>query len=67
MSRGFKANTFDPCVFNKYFHGDQLTILLYVDDLMISCVNRQGIDYEIDFRIVIIRKLMYTKVLLLIT
>ena len=40
LSRGFKANTFDPCVFNKDFKGDQLTILLYVDDLMISCVNR---------------------------
>ena len=49
LSREFKANTFDPCVFNKDFHGDQLTILLYVDDLMISCVNRQGIDYVIDF------------------
>ena len=45
LSGGFKANTFDPCVFNKDFKGDQLTILLYVDDLMISCVNRQGIDY----------------------
>ena len=49
LSRGFKANTFDPCVFNKDFMGDQLTILLYVDDLMISCKNRKGIDYVIDF------------------
>ena len=49
LSRGFKANTFDPCVFNKDFKGDQLTILLYVDDLMISCANRQGIDYVIEF------------------
>ena len=50
LSRGVKdSNTFDPCVFNKDFMGDQLTILLYVDDLMISCKNRKGIDYVIDF------------------
>jgi hypothetical protein len=48
LSRGFKANAFDPCVFNKDFMGDQLSILLHVDDLMIACKNRKGIDYVID-------------------
>ena len=47
LSRGFKANAFDPCVFNKDFMGDQLTILLHVDDLMIACKNKKGIDYVI--------------------
>jgi len=50
LSGGFKANTFDTRVFNMDFKkADQLTVPLYVDDSMISCVNRQGNDYIIDF------------------
>jgi Reverse transcriptase (RNA-dependent DNA polymerase) len=37
---GFTANLQDPCVFNKYTKGYQVTITLHVDDLMISCANK---------------------------
>jgi len=34
---GFSTNPVDPCVFNKMVDGVQLTILLYVDDLLVTC------------------------------
>jgi hypothetical protein len=34
---GFERNIVDPCVFNKMVNGKQLTILLYVDDLLAMC------------------------------
>jgi hypothetical protein len=47
ISKGFKSNAHDPCIFNREYDGDQLTILIHVDDLMIACKNRKGIDYVI--------------------
>ena len=47
ISKGFKPNAHDPCIFNREYDGDQLTILIHVDDLMIACKNRKGIDYVI--------------------
>jgi hypothetical protein len=41
---GFKSNPIDPCVLNKTVHGSQCTVLLYVDDLFISCVDSKAID-----------------------
>lgn len=36
---GFERNEVDPCVLNKTINGKQCTILLYVDDLLITCVD----------------------------
>ena len=42
ISRGFVANKMDPCIFNrvKMDGGHQLTIALYVDDLLVTCVSQ---------------------------
>jgi hypothetical protein len=37
LELGFKANSVDPCVFNKVVNGIQLSVLLYVDDLLVTC------------------------------
>ena len=39
----FKANMRDECVFNMDYNGRQMSILLHVDDLMISCEYRSCI------------------------
>jgi len=36
---GFQHNLYDLCVFNKEIEGKQITVTLYVDDLMITCVD----------------------------
>jgi hypothetical protein len=38
----------DPCVFNKVIRGKQCTILLYVDDLLVTCVDKNAISDVID-------------------
>jgi len=45
-SMGFVANPYDICAFNKgtLEHGDQCTVILHVDDLMITCKQAQVID-----------------------
>lgn len=43
-SRGFKANAKDSCAFNKMFKGHQITVLVYVDDLFITCKDEEAID-----------------------
>jgi hypothetical protein len=45
-SMGFVANPCDICTFNKgtLEHGDQCTVILHVDDLMITCKQAQVID-----------------------
>ena len=37
---GYSPNPMDPCVWNRIVNGDQVTIVIYVDDLAISCKNR---------------------------
>ena len=44
---GFVPNDYDPCVFNKYVNGDQVTITLYVDDLLITCADQETLDCTI--------------------
>jgi hypothetical protein len=34
---GFEHNDVDPCVMNKMFDGNQCTLVVYVDDLLITC------------------------------
>ena len=38
-SNGFTANLRDICVFNKDIKGNQFMILVYVDDLEMTCVD----------------------------
>ena len=41
---GFEANEVDPCVMNKTINGTQCTILVYVDDLLVTCVSQEAIN-----------------------
>jgi len=41
---GFKCNLMDPCVFNKTVNGDQITVVVYVDDLLITCRCKSEIN-----------------------
>ena len=45
---GFEANAVDPCVMNKIIDGKQCTILIYVDDLLLSCASESAIQSVID-------------------
>ena len=36
---GFDSNAKDKCVFNKIVNGVQITVLVYVDDLLVTCVD----------------------------
>ena len=42
---GFVPNPYDPCVFNRTTkHGEQITIVLYVDDMLVTCVDVRELD-----------------------
>jgi hypothetical protein len=43
MKCGFKANPCDDCVFNMKKRGVQVTIVMHVDDLMVSSVNNENV------------------------
>ena len=40
---GFMANPRDICVFNKDVEGNQFTILVFVDDLKMTCVDKKAV------------------------
>ena len=40
---GFTANPQDICVFNKDVKGNQFTILAYIDDLKMRCVDKKAV------------------------
>ena len=42
-NNGFTANPRDVCVFNKDVAGKQFTILVYVDDLKMTCENKSAV------------------------
>ena len=42
---GFKTNLHDQFEFNVNLSDNQITILVHVDDLMITCKEEAGIDY----------------------
>jgi hypothetical protein len=44
MTEGFEANPLDECVFNKVVDGQQVTILLHVDDLKLSSTNKSALE-----------------------
>ena len=43
QSNGFTANPRDLCVFNKSIKGKQFTIVVYVDDLKMTCVDKDAV------------------------
>jgi Reverse transcriptase (RNA-dependent DNA polymerase) len=43
MSLGFTSNPRDKCIFNKMTRQAQITIAVYVDDLMITSTDKQAI------------------------
>jgi hypothetical protein len=42
---GFVPNPKDECVFNVDFKGTQLTVCLYVDDLLCTCASDEGLEW----------------------
>ena len=41
---GYIKNPFDPCVFNKTIDGVQCTVVVYVDDIFVTCRNLRVIE-----------------------
>jgi hypothetical protein len=41
---GFKKNRKDQCVFNKVVNGKQLSVVVYVDDLLCSCEDESALE-----------------------
>jgi hypothetical protein len=41
---GYMPNAVDPCVYNKTVNGTQCTIMVYVDDLLVTCIDQGVID-----------------------
>jgi hypothetical protein len=48
LSMGYVQNSVDKCVFNKLVGEVQLTIMLYVDDLLVTCVDEQLLTGLVD-------------------
>ena len=46
---GFAHNEVDPCVMNVEKYGVQMTVAVYVDDLLVTCVNENAINEFYDF------------------
>lgn len=44
VSFGFVVNPYDCCLFTRDFNGVQCTIVVHVDDLMVSSASREAID-----------------------
>jgi len=47
ISMGYKQNAYEECVFNRTENGVQCTIVLFVDDLKITCVDKSMIDNDV--------------------
>jgi len=48
LSDGFVQNEYDLCVFNKGTGANQCTVLLYVDDIMITCADISTVDHVVE-------------------
>jgi hypothetical protein len=46
-SMGYTANPYEECIFNKMVRGKQLTLALYVDDIMATCEDAKALDEDI--------------------
>jgi hypothetical protein len=46
IANGFTANSYDPCIMNKVgLSGYQITVLIHVDDLLITSVSNADIEH----------------------
>jgi len=45
VKEGFTANTVDECVWNKTIEGRQVSVVVYVDDLLISSIDDNDLHY----------------------
>ena len=45
---GFIKNSIDPCVLNKIINSVQVTIVIYVDDILITCVDKSLVNTTVD-------------------
>ena len=44
-SDGFVKNPYDQCIFNRINpNGNQVTVVLYVDDMLVSCIDESALD-----------------------
>lgn len=41
---GYTKNPVDPCVYNKMVDGKQITLVVFVDDILASCVHEYVLD-----------------------
>ena len=41
---GYTPNPLDPCVYNKVVNGKQITLCVFVDDVLATCVDRSTLD-----------------------
>lgn len=44
ISDDFFKNPLDPCIFNKMVDGDQVTVVIYVDDLFLTSKNENALN-----------------------
>jgi hypothetical protein len=44
ISAGYTSNPLDKCIFNKMVNGKQCTIVVYVDDLFVTCTDQDMIQ-----------------------
>ena len=47
-SLGFVKNEVDDCVWNTVINGKQLTLILFVDDVLVTCEHDAGLKWIID-------------------
>jgi hypothetical protein len=61
ISLGFIPNPYDPCIFNKTTNNIQTTIVLYVDDLMITSTDASLIEEILNDLVIKYKTLSITK------
>jgi hypothetical protein len=47
QSMGYLQNPYEDCIFNKTVRGKQITMALFVDDIMATCEDSRAIDEDI--------------------
>jgi hypothetical protein len=57
---GFKINPYDQCVFNKVMNGKQLTVCVYVDDLLATSAAQANLIWLRDELAKVFKKVKYS-------
>ena len=47
LEKGFVANPIDPCVMNKTVNGNQITVALFVDDILATSKDKEALTWLI--------------------